>query len=338
MSILLSGGLGYIGSHTCALLENYSKIIIVDNLANSKIDVLAKIKLLNTKSEIIFYKTDILNIDELDKVFAKEQIETIIHFAGLKSVFDSIKNPLTYYDTNIVGTLNILKMMDKYTMCNKLIFSSSATVYGAQKSPVTECAETGNNITNPYGKTKYFIEEILKDYSKANVLKNIIILRYFNPVGAHESGLIGEDPNDTPNNLSPYLLQVAFKKKDKLSVFGNDYNTPDGTCIRDFIHVVDLARAHVLCVCNDPKGLVIYNVGTGKGTSVLEFIKCFEKYNNIKLNYEFVARRDGDLEMVYADVTKINRELNFYAEKTLKDICCNSYKFYNNMMLKYNEQ
>jgi UDP-glucose 4-epimerase len=255
-------------------------------------------------------------------------INTIIHFAALKSVSESIQKPELYYKTNITGTLNLLDMMKKYN-CNNLIFSSSATVYGNQNYPVSEESNTGKGITNPYGRTKYIIEEVLKDYSIANKEFNIIILRYFNPVGAHPSGLIGEDPNGIPNNLCPYLLKVAEKKIEKLMIYGMDYDTEDGTCKRDFIHVVDLAKAHVAAVNNINKlpNINIYNVGTGTSVSVLEFVLEFQEVNKVNIKYDFGNRRDGDLPIVYAEVNKIKNELGWVAEKTLKDICKDSYNF-----------
>lgn len=339
MTILITGGLGFIGSHTIVeLIKNkFNDILIIDNLSNSKIDVLDKIKMITTIENINFIKLDILNKKELEKVFTENKIDTIIHFAAVKSVNESIKLPDKYYKINIEGTLNLLEMMKKFN-CKNFIFSSSATVYGEQSYPVDENSKTGINITNPYGKTKYFVEEIIKDYSKAYPNLNFIILRYFNPVGAHESGLIGEDPNDIPNNLLPFILKVAVNKLDKLTIFGNDYNTYDGTCIRDFIHVVDLAEAHLFAynalIDNKISGLRIYNVGTGKGISVGEFIKTFEEVNMIKINWEFGQRREGDLEIVFSKVDKIYNELGWKCKKTLTDICKDSYKFINLNSLK----
>lgn len=331
MTILITGGLGFIGSHTIVeLINNNNDILIIDNLSNSKIEVLDKIKIITKTENINFIKMDILDKNKLEKVFNDYKIDTIIHFAAVKSVSESIKLPDKYYKINIEGTLNLLAMMTKFN-CKNFIFSSSATVYGEQNYPVNENSQTGVNITNPYGKTKYFVEEIIKDYSKAYPSLNFVILRYFNPVGAHESGLIGEDPNDIPNNLLPYILKVAVNKLDKLTIFGNDYNTCDGTCIRDFIHVVDLAKAHlsalIALIENKISGLKIYNVGTGKGVTVGEFIKTFEKINNIKINWVYGPRREGDIETVYSKVDKIYNELGWECKKKLNDICKDSYNF-----------
>ncbi len=338
MTILVTGGLGFIGSHTIVELikQNYKDIIIVDNLINSKISVLEKINQLTNSNKIKFIELDILDKINLEKVFEKNNIDTIIHFAALKSVSESIKLPDKYYKNNIEGTLNLLNLMKKYN-CKNFIFSSSATVYGEQIYPVDEKSITGVGITNPYGKTKYFVEEIIKDYSKAYPELNFVVLRYFNPVGAHESGLLGEDPNDIPNNLSPFILKVAIGELEKLTIFGSDYNTSDGTCIRDFIHVIDLAEAHIYSVNalveKKIDGLKIYNVGTGKGTSVLEFIRTFEKVNNTKINYVFGPRREGDLESVYSKADKIYEELRWKSKKDIKDVCIDSYKFIKNVKI-----
>jgi len=338
MTLLLTGGTGFIGSHTLVelLFSGYKNIVIIDNLSNSKDSVLKNVYEITkeiTDKKIDFYNVDILNYMDLKKIFAyykelNKPINTIIHFAALKSVSESLKKPDLYYKTNIVGTINLLDMMKKYN-CNNLIFSSSATVYGNQKYPVSENSITGNGITNPYGRTKYMIEEILRDYSLANPHFNIVLLRYFNPVGAHPSGLIGEDPNGIPNNLCPYIIKVAMGKIDKLMINGSDYDTDDGTCKRDFIHVVDLAKAHVAAVkkINELKNINIYNVGTGNGISVLEFVLEFQEVNKISINYDFGPRREGDLPVVYAEVNKIKEELGWKAEKSLKDICIDSYNF-----------
>lgn len=314
-NILVTGGLGFIGSHTCIeLLKGHNNIIIVDNLFNSKISIKDTIEKISNKS-IIFYKVDLLNIIDLEKVFQKHKFDLIIHFAGMKAVNESIKKPLLYYKNNVQGTLNLLDLSSKYNIKN-IIFSSSATVYGTNVYPVDENAIVGQGITNPYGQTKYIIENILHDLVKSNNSLSIICLRYFNPVGAHPSGSIGENPNDIPNNLFPHIL------KQKLTIFGNNYNTRDGTCIRDFIHVVDLAKGHVLSMSKMNKpGFYVYNLGTGKGTSVLEFINTFEKVNNTKIDYTFGNRRDGDLEIVYANVNKAYKELNWKTELTIEDVC-----------------
>ena len=329
---LITGGLGFIGSHCCnLLLENDKNIIIIDNLSNSNIDVLEKIKKINTKKhlDILFFNYDIKEEKAMNSLFLKYKIDNVIHLAGLKAVAESIKKPLSYYENNINGTLNLLKIMEKHN-CKKLIFSSSATVYGDQKYPVDETNETGKNITNPYGKTKYVIEEILKDLYNSDKTWSIIILRYFNPVGAHTSGLLGENPKDIPNNLFPFILKTAIGEYDILRIFGSDYNTKDGTCIRDFIHVEDLALGHVRALEyfeNNSNLFEIFNLGTGKGYSVKEMVDTFERVNELIINKEFVERRDGDLPIVVANVDKANKILKWKAEKTLEDICKDGYKF-----------
>jgi UDP-glucose 4-epimerase len=320
LTILVTGGLGYIGSHTVVkLLENNYTVIIIDNLYNSYIETLDNLKFITNKN-IIFYNLDITNFLELNKIFSKHKIDVVIHFAGLKSVADSISEPLLYYNNNITGTLNLLTAM-QFNSCKKIIFSSSATVYGTQEYPVTEDAKTGENITNPYGKTKYMIEEILKDIYNSDNSWSIILLRYFNPIGSHNSGLLTENPKDKPNNLFPHILN-AYKNNAVLKIFGNDYNTPDGTCIRDFIHVEDLANGHIKAInkINENK-LLIYNLGTGKGTSVLELVNIFNKVNNCEIKYEFTNRRQGDLPFIYAITDKAKEELDFVCEKTLEDMC-----------------
>lgn len=329
-SILVTGGLGFIGSHTLVeLLQNFDHIIVVDNLSNSKATVLDNIKKLTNKS-VTFLPFDIMNVADLKSLFASRRITSVIHFAALKSVGESITQPAEYYDTNVIGTIQLVNIMRKYK-CHNLIFSSSATVYGMQTYPVDEASQTGVGLTNPYGRTKYMVEEILKDYAAAYPVMNITLLRYFNPVGAHPSGLIGEDPNGIPNNLCPYVLRVAQRLIPQLTIYGKDYPTHDGTCIRDFIHVVDLAKAHVAALQSmekgDTKGLSIYNVGTGNGVTVLDFITTFERVNNITLPYQFGERREGDLPIVYSNVDKIYQDLGWKAEKTLEDICHDAYHF-----------
>ncbi len=325
--ILVTGGLGFIGSHIVVELLNINKtVLVIDNLSNSKITVKNRIEQITNKTFELFI-LDICDKLLLEEVFKKYNIRYIIHLAGLKAVGESIKNPLKYYNTNLVSTLNLLEMVNKYNV-NKFIFSSSATVYGIPiEIPLYETTQTGLNITNPYGKTKYMLEEIIKDFSSTS-LCNFIILRYFNPVGAHSSGLIGEDPNDMPNNLMPFILKVATKEYEKLNVYGDDYNTIDGTCIRDFIHVVDLAIAHVksLELYSNNK-LEIFNIGTGKGTSVLDLINIFASTNDIDVPYQFVNRRDGDVVINYADTTKANTILNWKAELSIEDMCKDSYNF-----------
>lgn len=332
MSILVSGGAGYIGSHTVVeLIEKGLDPIIVDDLSNSKIEVLDRIETI-TGTRPKFYEINILDKDKVEEVFKKENITDVIHFAGFKAVGESVQKPLMYYNNNLNTTINLLELMIKYNV-NNLVFSSSATVYGDPKVlPLTEDCEVGG-VTNPYGRTKYMIEEILKDVAHVNPNMNIAILRYFNPIGAHPSGLIGEDPNDIPNNLMPYITQVAIGKREKLGVFGNDYNTVDGTGVRDYIHVVDLAKGHLAALnkLNANPGLVIYNLGTGRGTSVLEMVAAFESANNLKVPYQIQNRRPGDVDSCYADCTKANKELNWKAQKSVKEACKDSWNFqYNN--------
>ena len=325
MSVLITGGLGYIGSHITLELLNQElfNVIIIDNLINSKIDKLNKIKSLNKKAKnLFFYEVDLLDYDKLDEIFFKNKIEIVIHMAGLKSVNDSIKNPILYYENNLTSTLNLIKVMNKY-FCKKIIFSSSSTVYGNQQAPIHEMNLTGVNITNPYGKTKFMQEEILKDLYNSDNSWNIIILRYFNPVG-HKNDLLKEDPNGIPNNLFPYILKVHNKELPILNIYGNDYATRDGTCIRDFIHVEDLSLGHIKA-CeyienNENIGLKIYNLGSGNGISVLELVNAFEKINNCKINYKFSERREGDLPESFSNCSKVNRELNWKTEKTLDDL------------------
>jgi len=322
-NILVTGGLGFIGSHTVIelLIKNYN-VIIIDNLTNSNLDILDKIKKISNSNNITFYKGDILDKLLLDNILKKEYIDTVIHFAGLKSVSQSIKEPLKYYENNINGTIVLLKIMEKYNVKN-LIFSSSATVYGNNKSPFTEISQTGVNITNPYGKSKYLIEEILKDLHDWN----IFALRYFNPIGCHPSGIIGENPNEIPNNLIPYLMRVANKQYPFLNVYGDKYNTIDGTGIRDYIHVVDLAKAHVKALDKFIKGFTALNLGTGKGTSVLELINTFERINNIKIFYKICEKRDGDIDICICIPSKANLILDWKASLTIEDMCRDSWNF-----------
>lgn len=343
-TILVTGGIGFIGSHTCTqlLLEKY-KVVVIDNLNNSKLNVLDSIKEISSSNNIDFFKRD-LSIDNCDDIFKKYQFYAVIHFAGLKSVGESVKNPLKYYEININSTINLLKLMQNNN-CKKLIFSSSATVYGNSNPPFEENSKTGKGITNPYGKTKYLIEEILKDYSKANEDFNIIILRYFNPIGAHPSGLLGENPNNIPNNLMPYILKVAYKNNidksidgfDYLSIYGNEYNTKDGTCIRDYIHVLDLADSHILSLkkINDlNKNFNIFNIGLGKGVSVLELIKIFEKVNNIKIPYVFSSKREGDIPISYCTTNLSQKYLEFYPKNKVEDMCKDAWNF----QLRFNKK
>lgn len=322
--ILVTGGLGFIGSHTVLeLLDKEYKIIIIDNLSNSSKDVLKVFK------NILFFQIDVRNRLQLDNLFVKYRITAVIHFAALKAVSHSIISPLQYYDNNICGTMNLLEIMNKHD-CKKIIFSSSATVYGENTYPVTEDSTIGIGLTNPYGKTKYMIEQILGDLYNSDKNWAITILRYFNPIGAHPERLLGENPNDTPNNLFPYLLKVCAKKLPTLNIFGSDYDTEDGTCVRDFVHVVDLARGHVKALekmSEDHPKLRIYNLGTGKGTSVKELIAIFEKVNNVVINKKYSTRREGDLPYVYANTDRANTELGWQCIYSLEDMCKHGYNY-----------
>ncbi len=327
MNVLLTGGLGYIGSHTAVeMLDAGHNVIVVDNLSNSDRQVKDKIEKITGK-QILFYEYDLKNIEHLNKVFEQNQIDAVVHFAGLKAVGESVEKPLEYYENNLVSTLNLLRVMKLFGTKN-LVFSSSATVYGkAEKMPLEEDFPT--SATNPYGRTKLFIEEILKDFEVANPEFNIAILRYFNPVGAHQSGLIGEDPKGIPNNLMPYISRVSVGLLKELSIFGNDYNTKDGTGVRDYIHVVDLAKGHVASLkkLQTNCGLVIYNLGTGTGYSVLDMVNAYNKCCGGKVKYKFAPRRAGDVDICYASPNKAFRELGWKAEKTLEEMCESSYNF-----------
>lgn len=316
MSILVTGGAGYIGSHTAVeLLEKGENIIIVDNFVNSKPEVLDKIKKITNK-DFKFYEVDILDEEKLEKVFKENEIESVIHFAGLKAVGESVIKPIEYYHNNITGTLVLLKLMKKYD-CKKIVFSSSATVYGTpERVPLTEDCRVGGT-TNPYGTSKLFIEHILKDVCAADSDFSACLLRYFNPIGAHESGLIGEDPNDIPNNLMPYITGVASGKLEILSVFGDDYPTKDGTGVRDYIHVVDLAKGHLKALDKIRKetGVKIYNLGTGNGYSVLEIVNTFEKVNGVEVKRKMAPRRPGDIAECFADPSKAKEELRMGSSK-----------------------
>ena len=332
MAVLLPGGAGYIGSHTAVELLNAGKeIIIIDNFSNSKPEVLENIKKITGK-DFKFYEMDYADKEKLEKVFQENKIDAVLNFAGYKAVGESVQKPLEYYTNNVSGCLVLLDTMRKYN-CKKFIFSSSATVYGEpEKIPLTEDCKTGGT-TNPYGTTKLFIEQILKDLYKSDNSWNIGILRYFNPVGAHESGLIGEEPQGIPNNLMPYIARVAAGKLKELSVFGNDYDTPDGTGVRDYIHVVDLAKGHVNMLeklDKEETGLFIYNLGTGKGYSVLDMVKAFEKATGKKVPYKIAPRRAGDIAACYADPTKAKKELGWEATKTLEDMCLDSWNYVKN--------
>lgn len=329
MAILLPGGAGYIGSHTAVELLNSGKeIVIIDNFSNSKPEVLDKIKIITGK-DFKFYEMDYRDKDALDKVFSENDIEAVINFAGYKAVGESVQKPIEYYENNIGGCLAVLDVMRKHN-CKKFIFSSSATVYGdPEVIPITEECKVGGT-TNPYGTTKLFIEQILKDVYASDNTMDICILRYFNPVGAHSSGLIGEEPQGIPNNLMPYVVRVAAGILPELSVFGNDYDTPDGTGVRDYIHVVDLAKGHVKALeklDRENEGLYIYNLGTGTGYSVLDMVKAFETSTGKKVKYKIVGRRAGDIATCYADPAKAREELGWVAEKTLEDMCRDSWNY-----------
>ena len=327
MKILVTGGCGYIGSHTVVdLLNDGYEVVIVDNLINSKREVIDKIKKITNK-DVTFYEIDLCNKDRLREVFEKEDIEAVIHFAGLKAVGESVEKPLMYYENNLISTLNLLDLMKEFKVF-KIVFSSSATVYGSPKSlPIYE--DFPLSTTNPYGTTKLMIENILTDLYKADNQFDITILRYFNPIGAHKSGLLGEDPNGIPNNLMPYIVKVATGKLPVLNVFGNDYNTIDGTGVRDYIHVCDLSYGHVLALKNQKTGLKIYNLGTGQGTSVLELIEKFQTVNGVKVNYQITKRREGDIDACYASNEKAMKELGFKPKYTIDDMCLDSYNFVN---------
>ena len=329
MSILVTGGAGYIGSHTVVeLIKEGRDVIIIDNFSNSKPEVLDKIKEI-TKKDFKFYELDYLNRNELEKVFEENDIEAVMNFAGYKAVGESVKKPLEYYENNISGAIVLLETMKKYNV-KKFIFSSSATVYGEpERIPITEECKTGGT-TNPYGTTKLFIEQILKDLYKSDNTFDIAILRYFNPVGADESGLIGEEPQGIPNNLMPYIVRVASGQLEELSVFGNDFDTPDGTGVRDYIHVVDLAKGHIKALEKLEKqktGIYIYNLGTGVGYSVLDMVKAFEETTGRKVKYKITARRPGDIATCYSNPEKAKKELGWEATKTLKDMCLDSWRY-----------
>ena len=326
MKVLVTGGLGFIGSHTVVeLAKEGHEVIIVDNLYNSKEDVLERLEKITGK-KFKFYKYDLTEKEKIEEIFAENKIEAVIHFAGYKAVGESVKKPLMYYQNNLFSTINLLEVMKEHNV-KKIIFSSSATVYGDQgKEKYSEDLGRGKT-TNPYGTTKAMIEKILEDLYASDNSWNITILRYFNPVGAHESGLIGEEPNGIPNNLMPYVMKVASGKLEVLSIFGNDYPTKDGTGVRDYIHVVDLAKGHVKALEKAPKGLNIYNLGSGHGYSVLELVNTFERVNGVKVNYRIAPRRDGDLAGYYADADKAYKELGWKTEKSLEDICRDSWNF-----------
>ena len=323
---LVTGGAGYIGSHTLIeLINNNFDVVVVDNLVNSSRESLRRVEQI-TGHEIPFIEADVRDQSALDDVFTTYDIDSVIHFAGLKAVGESVAKPLEYYDNNLVSTLALLEAMREHSV-KQLVFSSSATVYGnPSELPLRETSTVGVGLTNPYGKTKYMIEQIIQDYCAADPAFEATILRYFNPIGAHQSGQIGEDPNGIPNNLLPYVAQVAVGKLQSVGVFGNDYDTPDGTGVRDYIHVVDLARGHVAALQHMKAGANVYNLGTGSGTSVLEIIKAFSKACGRDLPYEIKPRRAGDIAACYADCSKAERELGWRAELSIEQACADSWR------------
>lgn len=328
MNILVTGGAGYIGSHTCVeLLNEGHNVIIADNLSNSSEDVIPQIEKITGK-KVEFHKIDVSDFTATETLFSTHKFDAIIHFAGYKAVGESVKDPLKYYRNNLLSTITLCELCLKYNV-NKFVFSSSATVYGDNTIPYVETLKL-LPTTNPYGETKVMSEKILTDAAKVNPNFKIALLRYFNPIGAHESGLIGEKNVGIPNNLMPYITKVAKGILPKLNVFGNDYDTPDGSCIRDYIHVVDLAKGHVKMLNNMNEQINIYNLGRGKGVSVLELISAFEKANNLKLNYEIVERRPGDLAEFYADSTKAEKELGWKAELDVEKMCKDAWNFEKN--------
>ena len=325
MKILVTGGLGFIGSHTVIeLIKNDHNVIIADNLVNSKVEVLDKISII-TGVKPLFYEIDVTDMAETEDLFINHKIDGVIHFAGLKAVGESVSKPLEYYYNNLVSTITLSQMCIKYGV-NKFVFSSSATVYGDQPSPLREDMEL-KHTTNPYGETKAMSERILLDTAKANDGFAVSLLRYFNPVGAHESGLIGEDPNGIPNNLMPFVTKVAKGQLKKLSIFGSDYDTIDGTGVRDYIHVVDLAKGHVNAIEKLDSGVNIYNLGTGRGTSVLEIVNAFIKVTGADVPYEIVGRRPGDIAVCFADAGKAKKELGWKAELGIEEMVRDAWRF-----------
>ena len=326
-NILVTGGAGYIGSHTVVqLLEKGYNVIVVDNLSNSNEKVFDRINQITHKG-VTFYKLNCCDYECFKKVFNENKIDAAIHFAGLKAVGESVQKPLMYYQNNLISTMNLIELMDEFNV-NNLVFSSSATVYGdPARVPIDETFDL--HVTNPYGRTKLMIEDMLRDFCKVHPAFNVALLRYFNPIGAHESGLIGEDPNGIPNNLVPFITQVAIGKRDHLNVFGDDYNTPDGTGVRDYIHVCDLARGHLLALdklFTNP-GITTYNLGTGHGYSVLEVRKAMEQACGFKISFEIQSRRDGDIAECYANCEKAEHELHFKAQYNIQDMCRDSWNW-----------
>ena len=338
MNILVTGGAGYIGSHTLIeLIANGHSVVVADNLINSSEESIHRVEKITGRT-IPFYKLDLRNKEGLVTLFTQHDIAAVIHFAGLKAVGESVSRPLEYYDNNINSTLTLLEVMRQFNV-KKLIFSSSATVYGTpQDLPLKETSQTGVGITNPYGQTKYIIEQLLRDLSASDNTFEISLLRYFNPIGAHKSGLIGEDPQGIPNNLMPFIAQVASGRREKLSIFGNDYPTPDGTCIRDYIHVVDLAKGHVAALEHIEPGVIAYNLGSGKGTSVLEMVNAFITASEKDIPYSFEPRRNGDLPEFYADPAKAAEKLGWRTQETIETMCKDTWNWQKNNPLGYASQ
>ena len=338
MRVLVTGGAGYIGSHTCVeLMESGHDVVVIDNLCNSNPRSLERVEAL-TGRKVSFYEGDVRDEALLRRIFAEQAIDSVIHFAGLKAVGESVAQPWRYYDNNLNSTLVLTKVMADVGV-KRIIFSSSATVYsGDNEMPLRETSRTGS-CTNPYGWTKYMTEQILSGVSHADPEWSVVLLRYFNPIGAHESGMIGEDPRGIPNNLMPYITQVAIGRREKLSIFGNDYDTPDGTGIRDYIHVVDLAKGHVAAVtfATENTGCEVFNLGTGTGYSVLDMVKAFEEANGVRIPYRIAGRRPGDLPVCYADPAKSAEMLGWKAEKNLRDMCRDSWNWQSRNPMGYGE-
>ena len=338
MRVLVTGGAGYIGSHTCVeLMESGHDVVVIDNLCNSNPRSLERVEAL-TGRKVSFYEGDVRDEALLRRIFAEQAIDSVIHFAGLKAVGESVAQPWRYYDNNLNSTLVLTKVMADVGV-KRIIFSSSATVYsGDNEMPLRETSRTGS-CTNPYGWTKYMTEQILSGIAHADPEWSVVLLRYFNPIGAHESGMIGEDPRGIPNNLMPYITQVAIGRREKLSIFGNDYNTPDGTGVRDYIHVVDLAKGHVAAVtfATENTGCEVFNLGTGTGYSVLDMVKAFEEANGVRIPYRIAGRRPGDLPVCYADPAKSAEMLGWKAEKNLRDMCRDSWNWQSRNPMGYGE-
>ena len=332
MAVLLTGGAGYIGTHTAIeVAEGGYPVVIADNLVNSLPEAVKRAEAL-AGTKFPFYQVDVADEGALEQVFSEQPIEAVIHFAGLKAVGEPVEKPLEYYENNLGSTLTLLKVMKRHG-CKRIVFSSSATVYGTPEAvPITEEMPVGRSCTNPYGWTKVFIEQILRDAAHADPALSVVLLRYFNPIGAHKSGRIGENPDGIPNNLMPYISQVAVGRLPRLRVFGNDYPTPDGTGVRDYIHVVDLAKGHVSALAYGEKhaGVEVFNLGTGMGYSVLDLVKTFERVNGVAVPYDIVARRAGDIAECYADASKAKRMLGWEAKKTLEDMCRDTWNWQKN--------